>query len=178
MVVLGRTTGITPDSVGLLALIVGTLAPDIDGNGSITRPGTILRQLLGRGIGHILDAIFGALASAVGLIFGHRGFIHSPAVAIALMFAAVFTASESLFWFGAGYLTHIAGDAMTPAGVPLLSPLSNRRFSLVLMKTGSAPEGAVAVALLLFVCIFGWALLPDPVRHTREQLLEAVAMSI
>ena len=178
IVVLGRATGITPDSVGLLALIVGTLAPDIDGNGSITRPGTILRQLLGRGIGRILDAVFEILAALVNLMFGHRGFIHSPAVAIALMLAAVFTTSESLFWFGAGYLTHILGDAMTPAGVPLLSPLSNRRFALGWMKTGSGREGAVAVALLLFVCVFGWALLPAPVRHTHEQLIEALAMSM
>ena len=178
VVVIGRATGITPDSVGLLALIVGTLAPDIDGNGSITRPGTILRQLLGRGVRCILDAEFEALAGAINFMFGHRGFIHSPVVAISLMLAAILIASESLFWFGAGYLIHIVGDAMTPAGVPLLSPISSRRFSLSLLKTGSAREGVLAAALLLFVWVFGWALLPDPVRLTHEQLIEAVAMSM
>ena len=50
VVVVGRVSGVTPDAVGLLAFIVGSLSPDIDGEGVITRPGTILRQLLGRGI--------------------------------------------------------------------------------------------------------------------------------
>ena len=77
VVVVGRVSGVTPDAVGLLALIVGTLAPDIDGNGAITRPGTILRELIGRGLATLIDAVFEFIAAIIGTIFGHRGlFIH------------------------------------------------------------------------------------------------------
>ena len=43
VVVVGRVTGVTPDAVSLMAIVFGSLAPDIDGKGVITRPGTILR---------------------------------------------------------------------------------------------------------------------------------------
>ena len=51
VVIVGHATGITPSAPSLLAMLVGTLAPDIDGNGSITKPGTILRQLIGLDLG-------------------------------------------------------------------------------------------------------------------------------
>ena len=76
VVVAGRIGGLTPDAVSLLAFIVGTLAPDIDGNGSITRPGTILRGLLGRELGGVLDAAFELISAVIRTLFGHRGFIH------------------------------------------------------------------------------------------------------
>ena len=80
VVVAGRVGGPTPDAARLLAFIVGTLASDIDGNLSITRPGTILRGLLGREIGGMLDAIFELVSAIVRTTFGHRGFIHSPLI--------------------------------------------------------------------------------------------------
>ena len=33
VVIVGHATGITPNAPSLLAMLVGTLAPDIDGNG-------------------------------------------------------------------------------------------------------------------------------------------------
>ena len=84
VVVVGRVTGVTPDAVSLMAVIFGSLAPDIDGTGVITRPGTILRQLIGRGPANLLDAVFEFIAAAVHFFFGHRGFIHSPLLAFGI----------------------------------------------------------------------------------------------
>lgn len=36
VVIVGHSTGITPTATSLVAFLVGTLAPDIDGNGAIT----------------------------------------------------------------------------------------------------------------------------------------------
>ena len=91
VVVVGRVSGVTPDAVGLLAFIVGTLAPDIDGNGVITRPGTILRELIGRGLATLIDAVSEFIAAIIGMLFGHRGFIHSPTVALCII-------GSGLFW--------------------------------------------------------------------------------
>jgi len=52
-----------------------------------------------------------------------------------------------------GCLTHIAGDALTDSGVPLLWPLSEYRFKWwpepFAFTTGTRPESAVAFALAL-----------------------------
>ncbi|MFD1515287.1 metal-dependent hydrolase [Halomarina rubra] len=57
-----------------------------------------------------------------------------------------------------GILTHLAGDVVTPSGVPLLWPLSGRRFSLGLVRAsntvanwGALALGAFATALAVLV---------------------------
>ena len=177
VVVVGRLTEISPDAVSLLAFIVGTLAPDIDGNGSITRPGTILRGLLGREIGGVLDAIFELIAAVIRSLFGHRGFIHSPLVALCIIGSGHYWDMEWLMWFGGGYAAHLLGDAVTYAGIPLLSPFSSERFSFSKMETGSRTECVLAGVLLVFVCICGWTLLPEQVKHTHQQLYEVIVNS-
>ena len=84
VVVVGRVTGVTPDAVSLMAIVFGSLAPDIDGKGVITRPGTILRQLIGRGSASLLDAVFEFIAAVESFFFGHQGFIHSPLLALCI----------------------------------------------------------------------------------------------
>ena len=71
VVVVGRVSGLTPDAVSLLAFIVGSLAPDIDGQGVITRPGTILRGLFGREVANVIDAIFQIISATIRTMFGH-----------------------------------------------------------------------------------------------------------
>jgi len=56
-----------------------------------------------------------------------------------------------LLWFGIGYGLHIAGDALTVSGVPLLGPLTKKDFSLLPMTTGKRIESAFGVALWAFV---------------------------
>ena len=54
-----------------------------------------------------------------------------------------------------GYLAHIARDACTPGGVPILAPLSRRRRWLV-PKTARVPTGSLreyALTTLLTVVL-------------------------
>ena len=177
LIVVGRVGGPTPDAVSLLAFIVGTLAPDIDGQGVITRPGTILRQLLGREFAHVLNAIFQFISATIRTMFCHRGFIHSPLIALCLIASAVYLGWVWLMWFGGGYAAHLLGDALTVGGIPVWSPVSSRRISLSSMKTGSGTEYVLAGVLLVFVCVCGWALLPEPVKQTHRQLFEVISNS-
>ena len=176
VVVVGRVSGVTPDAVGLLAFIVGSLAPDIDGEGVITRPGTILRQLLGRGIANLLDAIFELISKVLRSLFGHRGFIHSPLLAFSIFGLGGYLGQAWVEWFGIGYASHLLGDAMTADGIPLWSPFSSKRVSLSNMRTGSRAEYAVAVGLLLFTCVFGWGLLPERVKDAHRLLYQTLAI--
>ena len=81
----------------------------------------------------------------------------------------------ALCGLAARYAAHLLGDAVTFAGIPLLSPFSSERFSFSEMETGSATEFVLACVLLVFVCTGGWALLPEQVKHTHRQLYEVIA---
>lgn len=175
LVVVGKCTGVTPDAVGFLAFLVGTLAPDIDGNGSITRPGTILRRFFGREVAKLLDGITELVSAIVRRSFGHRGFIHSPLVAACIIFGGFYFDRTWLIWLGGGYAAHLLGDALTAGGIPLLSPISSHRTSFTAMKTGSRTEAVVAGALVFFVIGFGWSLLPEQVKATHRQLYQVIA---
>lgn len=56
-------------------------------------------------------------------------------------------------WFplaiAVGVAAHLAGDWLTVGGVPLLAPLSRRRFSAGLLRTGGLLEPLVTTALAL-----------------------------
>ena len=173
-VALGRLTGVTPTAVELLTLIVGSLAPDIDGRGTITKPSKILRPFLGRTLGGLIDGLFGVVAGTVKMCFGHRGFVHAPVLAVVFFaFGAVFE-RDWVTWFAFGYSVHLFGDSMTVEGIPVWSPFSSRRVSLTGMRTGSRTEGAIAIGLVLLTVVFGWSLLPEGVKATQRSLFEAV----
>jgi membrane-bound metal-dependent hydrolase YbcI (DUF457 family) len=177
IVVVGRVGGPTPNAVDLAAFMVGSLAPDIDGQGVITKPGTILRRYLGRELANILDAVGQLISCTIRSIFGHRGFIHSPLIALSIVTLGVYLNWPWLMWFGGGYASHLLGDALTAGGIPVWSPISSKRVSLSGMKTGSRTEAVLAGVLLVFVCGFGWALLPEQVKHTHRQLYEVIVNS-
>ena len=82
-----------------------------------------------------------------------------------------------LMWFGGGYASHLLGDALTAGGIPLWSPFSSHRVSLSGMKTGSKTEFVLAGLLLVFVCGFGWPLLPEQVKHTHRQIYDVIVNS-
>jgi inner membrane protein len=170
----GRLGGVTPTAVELLAVIAGSLAPDVDGNGSITRPGTILRRLLGRWIADVLDALAWVLVKTIRVFFKHRGFIHSPCMVLAILGVAAVFEHPWLAWFALGYAAHLLGDAATAGGIPVLSPFSERRVSLSSMRTGSGKEMVVAGVLLVLTCVCGWALLPEGVKETQRAMFEAL----
>ncbi|WP_109107836.1 metal-dependent hydrolase [Azospirillum sp. TSO35-2] len=124
--------GVAFDVVAFGAAIVGSLAPDID------HPKSTLGQLLR------------PLSSWISRVFGHRGVTHSAlAIAGCLWVLHEYTAySRLLIPFIVGYLTHLGGDLLTPAGLPLLWPIKRRRnFALPILKTGGFSE-QLAVTLL------------------------------
>jgi membrane-bound metal-dependent hydrolase YbcI (DUF457 family) len=138
---------------GTVALVLagawlGSLLPDADRAGSrIYRSRRLERRvwplrLLG-GLARIPLRLL--------ILLGHRGLTHSLVAAGG--FAALAWLAAPAFGAGLaiGYLAHLAADACTPSGVPLLAPLSGRRFHL-LPRRGRIPTGSLrelAVAALL-----------------------------
>jgi inner membrane protein len=112
--------------LGLAAL--GALLPDIDHPaswvGRRTRP-------------------FSALVAA---LCGHRGLTHSTLAAAAAVWLLL--AGGPAAPLAVGYLSHLAGDFLTPRGLPLAWPLK-RRWALPLLRAGSALEPLLVGALLL-----------------------------
>ncbi|HLN23094.1 MAG TPA: metal-dependent hydrolase [Patescibacteria group bacterium] len=85
------------------------------------------------------------LSHPIAAVFGHRGITHSLLAVVAALMAW----STALGWMGPplalGYLSHLAADALTPQGVPLLWPIK-RRFGLALCTTGGAMERLLVAA--------------------------------
>jgi inner membrane protein len=177
VVVVGRVSGLTPGAVSLLAFVVGSLVSDIDRQGVITGPGRSFRQFFGREVANLLDAIGQLLSATIRTIFGHRGFIHSPLIALSIVAIGAHLDWARLMWFGGGFASHLLGDALTAGGIPVWSPFSLKRVSLSGMKTGSRTERVLACALLVFVCGFGWVLLPEQVKHTHREVYELIVNS-
>ena len=72
----------------------------------------------------------------------HRTYTHTAAAAVLWGYicygAANALRDNGIFWLGAwGYLSHLVGDSLTKSGVPWLLPLTDFRFALPLMSTGS-----------------------------------------
>jgi inner membrane protein len=144
--------------VDTLAAMVGALLPDLD------HP----QSALGRRI----PLISYPLSSLVG----HRGVTHSLLATLALLLLLGYLTAlpaYSVFTWAIvpvciGYLSHIAGDALTPSGVPLFWPLK-RTYSLKLFKTRSPLETVVVGAITLAVFLLG---------GVKEQLLANVRTTL
>lgn len=86
------------------------------------------------------------ISTIINIAFGHRGLFHSLlAAGFIFLLILKFFPAYSLYCL-IGYLSHLLLDCLTPAGVPLLWPISYR-FRVPIIKTGSVME------LILFVCI-------------------------
>jgi len=133
-------------------LILGSLAPDIDGEGSICYLGNFLPgHITPRLVVRLLNWLGRSISSGIRSIFGHRAAFHWPVIGAALIYFGWQWGYDWLLWFGVGYLAHIAGDLLTRAGVPLLGPLSKRDFSLLPIKTGGFIETVLGLLLWAFV---------------------------
>lgn len=137
------------DPQALAAAALGALLPDIDHPQSWA--------------GRKMKPISVPLA----LVVGHRGVTHSLLAVLACLGVL---AVMGLGWAAApvvlGYLSHLAGDALTPSGVPLLWP-SRRRFTLNLCRTGSLIEIVLVAAIAL---VGGWAAGVDLTHLPRPKL--------
>lgn len=110
-------------SGGFLAgIAIGSLLPDIDHQQSFIGRRAIL-----------ISKLFQSL-------FKHRGFTHSLfAYFFFVILHFLFSTSFSL-GLSIGFLFHILGDFFSKTGVPLLQPLSRKRFKIPLYKTGGITE--------------------------------------
>lgn len=85
------------------------------------------------------------------ILLGHRGLTHSLVAVTGVAAAGWLLAPALGAGLALGYGAHIAADACTPSGVPLLAPLTGRRWWL-LPRRGRIPTGSLrelAVAALL-----------------------------
>lgn len=133
---------------GVVALVMfGSLLPDID-----HAHGTLAEERVA-GV-----RVLKPVAWTIGGLFGHRGPTHSLLALAALValgqWPAFPWAVGNLDWLlGWGYAFHLAADALTKAGIPLLWPLGVR-FGLPPLRrlrftTGTWREGFVVGALTL-----------------------------
>jgi membrane-bound metal-dependent hydrolase YbcI (DUF457 family) len=132
---------------------LGSLAPDADIAGARIHRRTRLerRSLLARVAGWIIR-----LPLRLAILLRHRGVTHSLfgcACATALVYLLSPVAAAGL---AIGWLAHIAGDACTPGGVALFSPVSRRRAWL-LPRRARIPTGSLRE--LAFTCVLAAALL-------------------
>lgn len=113
----------------IICAIFGSLLPDLDHPGSI----------LGKKVRFI--------SSPLSRLFGHRGFIHSPLLCLLIgvllqSFYPTIPTAYKPFYLGAtlgitiGYASHLILDAFTVSGIPLLSPISRKKYRLMKLHTG------------------------------------------
>ena len=138
---------VAPLPLGLA--VAGSLLPDID------HP----QSWVGR---HVRP-----VSSVVAALLGHRGATHSL-LAVAACGWFLFHDGASLGFAApllVGYLSHLAGDLLTPRGLRLAWPLKGT-WALPLCRSGSPVEPLVVGALLL------WALGTAAGPELRRSLVE------
>lgn len=119
--------------------------------------------IVGYALGEILFdepawGLLGGVAADVDLLFPlvwqpplvHRGITHTPLAALLITLAVARWRRSAGLAVGAGYVSHLAIDATTPAGVPLLYPLSTARVGAEL--GGHSP---IPTALIWGGCLAG-----------------------
>jgi len=158
-------TGDNPTAAGWLAVVIGSLAPDIDGAGAIARPGSLFGRLIPRWLARLLDNIGLAVSGLVRHIFGHRNAIHWPVWGAIMMLLAHNLGLVWLWWFGWGYVWHIAGDFCTKSGVPIFGPVINNDIKWSPLKTGTWPEYVLSLSLWGVIFYYGWGYVPDQARY-------------
>ncbi|MBN8550652.1 MAG: metal-dependent hydrolase [Deltaproteobacteria bacterium] len=165
VVAAGHLTGVTPTRIELFVYLLGALAPDLDGDGSIARPGTILKTFLGWKIAKLVDQIGITVSKLANALCGHRGLFHWPAVALLFILCGYFLGLPLLRWFGYGYLVHILCDCLTFQGIALLAPFRFRNYSLSLFSTGSLRELLIVSIVFCATVYWGFALLPSSLQE-------------
>lgn len=137
---LGANAGLSYLQIGALGAVGGlcALIPDID------HPQSAIRRKTG---------ILGTMAA---FWMNHRGITHTllAAALVALLSAALLPELIAATIAGA-YLSHLVLDACTISGVPLLGPLTWRRFHLLpaiaRVRTGSLREQGALLAMVVVV---------------------------
>lgn len=126
------------DPVSLVLALAGSLLPDIDHPaswiGRRSRP----------------------VSTAISRVFGHRGVTHSALAAVALVILLNHRGYSHAIVSAAavGYLSHLAADMLSPAGLRLAWPL-RWTWAVPVYKTGSASEAIVVGGFCILAgCVF------------------------
>jgi len=160
------STGNGPDAAGWVAVVVGSLLPDIDaGGGTIARPGSLFGRLLPRWLAKGLDAIGLTISRIIRAIFGHRNAFHWPVWGLVLAMVGQSLGHTWLIWLGWGYVWHIMGDLLTVSGVPLFGPFVTKDIKFSPIRTGTAPEYLIQLACWGVVFWWGWGYLPPQAQY-------------
>jgi membrane-bound metal-dependent hydrolase YbcI (DUF457 family) len=171
------------NAIAWAALAIGSLAPDLDGKGFITKPRTLVPEIVP--LPSVVDQTGGTVGRVVAGVFGHRGVLHYPIVVIILGALAIYLNNHALLWLAAGYLSHLVADSLTKMGIPALGPLSSRRFGIgprvFRLSTGSKPETVIMVMvwagfwILTVMQVTGLSFLLQPQREMFTTFLPIIA---
>ncbi|MGB9097218.1 metal-dependent hydrolase [Erwinia sp.] len=151
-------------------------------------PATLLTCLL-PDIDHpksTLGQRFKWISQPIARVFGHRGFTHS--LLAVLGGVALFHLQVPKDWvipadvfqgLVLGYLSHIAADMLTPAGVPLLWPCRWRfRLPLLNSQKGNQLERALCLALVGYAMWFPQGMPPFGASGWPAQMVNSVQSSM
>ena len=126
-------------------------------------------------VGEIVSRLIEVLAALIQSVTTHRGLTHSLVVTVVITIVSIalsilLTPTRNVWWglaWSAGWISHLAADALTLSGLKLLQPWSERRYWLaprpLRFRVGTWPDallGALApalglLALLLFHDVLG-----------------------
>lgn len=130
--------------------------------------------LVVRLIGEVISRLVEVIAWTIQRFTTHRGLTHSLLVAFVITLIAVnlsifLTPSQTAWWgvaWSAGYLSHLAADALTFSGIKLLQPFSEQRFWLAprpfRFRVGTWPDtllGTIAPPVGLLILLLAHGLL-------------------
>ncbi|WP_254070258.1 metal-dependent hydrolase [Acidisphaera sp. L21] len=97
------------------------------------------------------------ISTGVAAVLGHRGVTHSALAVVGLVWALAHAGvrQPAASALAVGYLSHLAADMLTPAGLRLAWP-ARWHWGLPICPTGSLRERVLVIPL---ACLLGWWLL-------------------
>lgn len=144
--VLGATQNIDLISLATVpyvaATTLGALLPDIDHRSStIGRKAKITSYVTSK-------------------VCGHRGMTHAPILITAawLVLGLFLTGFSGLLLTGVyvGCMSHIFLDGLTRQGIPLLYPITSKKYHLLAIRTGGKLEKIISMGMIIalaFICL-------------------------
>lgn len=157
--VLLDVTPMPPDAAAWAGLVVGSLLPDVDGDGEIVRFGNWLPRVTPDWIEKTLNRIGLTISKIIKSVLGHRGPCHWPIWGLAMTGAGWYYGITWLVWLGVGFGLHLLGDIITVQGIPAFGPLSSKKVSLFPMRVGGLIESGLGLALCGVVMWCGFVLM-------------------
>ncbi len=124
---------------------IGSLLPDIDANNSI------INKLI-----HSSKKNKDKNKKNRNNLLKHRGIMHSLTVPLLIYLVYfAFMRNNLILPFIVGYISHLLLDMLTPMGVPLIAPVSNKCFKIVSgIKTASFEDYVLGIVFYLIFFIF------------------------